>query len=99
MTTSNTAAALPRTSSLARLAIAAGLTTSRVGPSRANIIASRWPDIGDTQRQFLAVNEVPSVNIATPSAASGQLFTGIAQQTLLGRLNVLADVKLRSLYG
>jgi hypothetical protein len=102
MTTANTAANLPRTSALGRLAILAALGSPQ--RSRTAIVAERWPDVGDAQRTLLVRTGGPmAANVNAPdvpaSIGVGQLYAGIAQQTLLGKLNVLADVKLRSAFG
>lgn len=105
MSTHHTAAQLPRTSALARAVMASMLAGN--GQTREQIIAKQWPDIGDSQRELiagiglarpLAANEVQSTNYPA-STSAGQLFAGIAAETLLGQLKVLANVELRSVYG
>lgn len=108
MSTHQAAAQLPRTSALAR-AVRVSIESERGAHTREQVIARSWPDIGDSQRELLATmgiprpqgaNEVQSTNYPA-STAAGQLFTGVAQETLLHnpRFKPLADVKLRSVYG
>jgi hypothetical protein len=94
------ASKLPRTAALARLAITAALSSPQ--KSRHDIVAERWPAIGQSQRDLLThigpqAAAVESIDMP-PSTAAGALYTGISQRTLLGALRVLADVKLRSTY-
>jgi hypothetical protein len=105
MSTANVAAPMPRTSSLVRAVKVSMLAGS--GQSRDQIIAKEWPDLGESQRALIAslgigrpqaANEVQSTNYPA-STAAGQLFTGIAAETLLGKQKVLAEVRLRSAYG
>lgn len=104
MSTHHSAAHVPRTSALARAVLAS--IASGNGISREQVIAKRWPDIGDSQRELIATlgiphpqaaNEVQSTNYPA-STAAGALYTGVAAATLLQQLKVLADVKLRSVY-